>query len=57
MEEDNADLNKLRQLIQEGIDSGEALPAEMVFSELRERYSRMVEKEITTPQRILHPPS
>jgi antitoxin StbD len=43
----NADL---RQAIQEGIDSGPAIPAEEVFAELNTRYADPVAKPATKPK-------
>ena len=44
---ENANTAELRRLVQEGIDSldrGEGIPAEEVFSRLKERYSAMAKK-------------
>lgn len=39
------ELDELRRLIQEGIDSGPSVDAEMVFSRLRAKYAAMSNKK------------
>jgi antitoxin ParD1/3/4 len=38
------ELDELRQLIREGIDSGSAIDAELVFSRLREKYAALTQE-------------
>jgi len=42
---ESLEIDELRRLVQEGIDSGPSIDGQLVFSRLRKKYSEMADKD------------